>query len=213
MKKVSLIIMLSTLLIAVHNPPCLTSQIIFHKPEFKGKVTDAETTAPIEGAVVVALYYKESIVDWGGPSNYLIHYKEVLTDKKGEFDLPAYTTIISPNAKEHYTEFIIYKPGYGNFPNNRMSPPLGISSQTEEKYFLAEHFGKQGEIQVRIVGTWNYTKQKVTFGLVELPRLRTRKDRLNAIPGSPTDIRSKELPLLFKAMNEENRRFGLGEIK
>ena len=33
----------------------------YHKPEFHGKVIDAETKEPIEGAVVVAVYEKKSI--------------------------------------------------------------------------------------------------------------------------------------------------------
>jgi hypothetical protein len=33
------------------------------------------------------------------------------------------------------------------------------------------------------------------------------------MPSTPTDIGSKELPILYKIMNEENKRFGLGEEK
>lgn len=215
MKKVYLIIMLSTLLMFVYSTPCLAGWLIFHKPEFKGKVIDAETKAPIEGAVVVVFYYKITLIEWpSGPSSYVIHYKEVLTDKKGEFYLPSYTTLISPNSKEYYTEFIIYKPGYGNFPRNRISPPKRISRQTEEEFFLAETFGKQGEIKVRFgkVRKRNYTKQKVTFGLVELPPLKILRERLVADPGTPIDFGSKELPLLFKAINEQRKSFGLKPV-
>ena len=215
MKKAYLSFSIPILFLVFHSASCLAGQIIFHKPEFKGKVIGAETKTPIEGAVVVAFYYKQSIVDWGGPSNYLTHYKEVLTDKNGEFYFPAYTTIISPNAVEYPTEFIIYKPGYGNFPNNTMSPPTNIDRQTTENFFIVENFGKQ--LDVKVVdwtgGKWNYITQKVTFGLVELPLLNTYKDRLNAIPGNePTGFGSKELPLLFKAINDERKAFGLKPV-
>jgi len=194
--------------------PCLADWLIFQKPEFKGKVIDAETKAPIEGAVVVVVYEKHVYGPAGGYST-VVKVKEILTDKNGKFFFPPYSTIIHPFSKEDDAYFIIYKPGYGDFPNNRVSPPSGISSQTIERFFLAETYGKQGEIPVKVKteGKWNYTKQKVTFGLAELPPLKTQKERLEAIPGGPTDFGSKELPLLFKAMNEENRRFGLGEIK
>ena len=214
MKKLFVPLIISMLLMSGYCAPCLAGWLIFHKPEFKGKVIDAETKAPIEGAVVVVVYEKHVYGPAGGYSN-VVKVKEVLTDKNGNFLFPTYSTIINPFSKEDDTYFIIYKPGYGNFPNNRISPPSGISSETIERYFLAKAFGDRGEIPVKIKakGNWNYSKRKVTFGLVELPPLKTRKERLEAIPGSPTDIGPKELPLLFKAMNEENRRFGLGEIK
>ena len=34
--------------------------LIYHKPEFRGKVMDAETKEPIEGAVVVVAYSRRS---------------------------------------------------------------------------------------------------------------------------------------------------------
>ena len=81
--------------------------LIFHKPEYKGKIIDADTNEPIEGVVVVALYNTRSII--GGPAGLLyhtIHAKEVLTDKNGEFVIPTYTTMMGSNSKEHRTEFV-----------------------------------------------------------------------------------------------------------
>jgi hypothetical protein len=46
----------------VFAAPCLASWLICHKPEFKGKVIDAEAKQPIEGAVVVAKYFKHPII-------------------------------------------------------------------------------------------------------------------------------------------------------
>jgi len=183
--------------------------LLFHKPAFRGKVIDAETKKPIEGAVVVAIYNKK-VFAVHEMSSSVINAKEALTDKKGKFYFPSYSTImLGPFSYEHYATFIIYKPGYGRLPHNRIHSLSRVSLDQKETYFLAENFGKPGEIPVRTVGTWNYTKQKVTFGLVELPLLKTRKDRLNAIPGRPTGFRSKELPLLFKAINDERKAFGL----
>jgi hypothetical protein len=187
--------------------------LIFHKPAFRGKVIDTETKEPIEGAVVVAIYNTHTII--GGPAggaSSVIKVKETLTDKKGEFIFPSYTTITQPNAREYYTEFIIYKPGHGSYPKKRISPPGSISLQTKERFFLAESFGKQGEIR-ESSGPRMDSRHKVTFGVVELPKLKTRKERLDTIPGKPMDFGVKKLPLFYKAINEENKRFGLGEVK
>ncbi len=51
--------------------------LIYHKPEFKGKVIDTETKEPIEGVVVVAIYQKHPIISGpGGGSSSIINIKE-----------------------------------------------------------------------------------------------------------------------------------------
>jgi len=214
MRKLSFTVIMAMLLIAGHSASTSAGWLIFHKPEFKGKVIDAETKAPITGAVVVVVYYKHVYNPAGGKSS-VVKVKETLTDDNGMFSFPSYTTIIHPFSREDDADFTIYKPGYGSFPRIRKSPPSGISTDTKERFFWAKKFGKQGEIRVTVKtgGEWKDTKQKVIFGVVELPALKTRKERLDAIPGAPTDITSKELPLLFKAMNRENNHFGLGIVK
>lgn len=213
MKKIYLIVMISMLLFVVYSAPCLAGWLFFSKPAYKGKVIDAETKVPIGGAVVVVIYEKHVYGPAGGyPS--VIKVKETLTDKNGEFFFPSYSTIIHPVSREDDTCFIIYKPGYGNYPDKTISPPSGMTYQSMKNFFAADKFGKQMEVKVRVwkIGKKKHTTQKVTFGLVELPLLKTRKERLRAIPGRPagfTGFRSKKLPLLFKAINDEHKRFGL----
>jgi hypothetical protein len=179
--------------------------LIYHKPEFRGKVIDAETKGPIEGAVVVVTYSKYT-AGIAGRDISVIKAKETLTDKNGGFYFPAYTTIIGPLSGEDKAEFIIYKPGYGSFPNYQVTPSWRM---TDQEGFFSRGIGGTGEL----AGAVN-TTIKVTFGIVELPPLKTREERLKAMPSPPTDIRSKELPILYKAMNDERRRLGLkGEIK
>ena len=176
--------------------------LIYYKPAFKGKVIDAESKEPIEGAVVVVLYTKHVYGPSGGYGS-VIKIREILTDKKGEFSFPSYTTVIHPISREDFADFIVYKPGYGNFPNSQVSPPTFVDW---EKFF-SEDYGTTKIVRKRSKSA------TVTFGVVELPRLTTRKERLRAIPAAPTDFGLKELPLLFKALNEETKRFGLGEVK
>lgn len=213
MRKLSFTVMISMILVVVYSAPCLAGWLIFHKPGFKGKVIDAETKAPIEGAVVVVVYEKHVYGIAGGYSS-VIKVKEILTDKNGMFSFSSYTTIIHPFSTEQEADFIIYKPGYGSFPDFTTCPPSAFPTDIIERFFWAETFGKQGEIRARLLtdGEWKDTTEKVTFGLVELPMLRTEKERLKTIPGRPTGFRSKELPLLFKAINEERIGFGLEPV-
>jgi hypothetical protein len=170
--------------------------LIYHKPEYKGRVIDAETKAPIEGAVVAVYYRKENL----GGVGYVIHTTEALTDQNGEFVIPSYTTLIAPYSIEDDAEFIIYKPGYGM--NSDICPFWGINS---EEFFSKEKAGFKGEIRLyeRVI--------PFTYGILELSELKTARQRINAIPSRPERCRSKEFPLLYKLINEENARFGMEE--
>ena len=179
--------------------------LIYHKPAFKGKVIDAETKEPIEGAVVVVVYKKHSLISGpGGGYTSVVKVKETLTDKNGEFYFSPYTTLIQPNSIEDTAEFIIYKPGYGSYPGRDDVHPLNYVGP---EYLFSKELGTKGEIRrgAEVV--------TITYGVVELPKLKTKEERLRAMPSTPTDIGSKELPILYKIMNEENKRFGLGEEK
>jgi hypothetical protein len=178
--------------------------LIYHKPEFRGKVIDAATKEPIEGAVVVVIYSKYT-AGIAGRDVSVIKAKETLTDKNGEFYFPSYTTIIGPLSGDDHASFLIYKPGYGR----PIYSPYGITPVYEEIFF-SKGIGTTGDLDLGP----NFDMVRITFGIVELPKLTTREERLKAFPITPAHIGSKELPLLYKAINDERRSLGLkGEIK
>jgi len=193
--------------------PVHASWLIYHKPEFKGRIIDAETKEPIEEAVVVVEYFTEPLISGpAGGSSSVINVKETLTDKTGEFYFPPYTAFIQPNSTEDNAEFIIYKPGYGNFPNQQITP-FGLTPVDEQQFF-SKGLGSKGELEM-----WakeekgpQLRMRKVIFGVVEVPRLKTREERLKAIIEPSGHIGSKELPLLYRAINEERKRYGLGDV-
>lgn len=257
--------------------------LIYHKPEFKGKVINAETKEPIEGAVVIAFYKKYPIISGpAGGSASIIKIKETLTDNKGEFYFPPYTTVIQPLAEEWHTNFIIYKPGYSSyrdFPghdkfviwalpeglgfNHKLSETIKRRVEESWKRDFEERiktlpekerarirFGRKVEYQLPIIPMKNagerlqaldipyFTlpddinirdikwinllemdinfinlKEESDYMVIGLPKLRTREERLKAIPGTPAAIRPKELPLFYKLKNEERKRFKLKEVK
>jgi hypothetical protein len=171
--------------------------LIFHKPEYKGKIIDAETQEPIEDVVVVAVYNTHTII--GGPAggySSVVKVKETLTDKTGEFLIPSYTTIMSPNSKEYYTEFIIYKPGYASYPNyKRRIVPFKFCGP---EYLFTKEVGSIGLIK-------NGTKSvNITYGIAKLPKLNAWEERRRAVPSRPVDTTSKELPLLNEIIKNED---------
>lgn len=175
--------------------------LIYGKPEFRGRIIDAETKEPIEGVVVVVVYKDHTIVGGpGGGGTSVIKAKETLTDKKGEFYFPAYTTLMGPNFKESYVNFIIFKPGSSDY-----SPALNL--YTREKFFSVDVIGKTGEIHDDTIlngETW-----KGVLGVVEMKKAKTYDERRMAVPSTPDDYTSKELPFLFKAIRDDRKERGL----
>ena len=91
---------------------------------YHGKVIDADTREPIEGAVVVA-YWVEKMATPAGATSRLKEVKEELTDKNGEWSIVGEEQEKNPDyekswrTKTYFTYhpiFIIFKPGYCSFP-------------------------------------------------------------------------------------------------
>ena len=91
---------------------------------FHGLVIDADTKEPIEGAVVVAYWYKARATI-SGENTTLKDVKECLTDKNGKWSITGakgrddwpipYLSLLIPYTRE--PAFIIFKPGYCSWPN------------------------------------------------------------------------------------------------
>jgi len=95
----------------------------YHKGPWRGKVIDAKTKQPIEGAAVVAEWVK----DFTGPAGVATDFfdaAETRTDKNGEFRISSkwFINIIPFITGIGGPYFTIYKPGYGYFPRYQVSP-------------------------------------------------------------------------------------------
>lgn len=170
--------------------------LIYHKPAFSGKIIDAETKEPIEGAVVVAIYQKEPIISGpGGGSSSIINIKEILTDKNGEFHISPYLTIIQPLSIEDRVEFIIYKPGYWayhNFPAHpdefilfALSEGIGFSRISETlKRRVEDKWRKKFEEMIKNFS--DEQKARTSFGVkaenfLPLLPMKGAKERLRSL--------------------------------
>jgi len=173
---------------------------------FKGKVVDADTKEPIEGAVVVAVWH-EAMATIAGESTRLHDVKETLTDRNGEWmikgprgrwggNITALWTFLTGS---HYTrppQFIVFKPGYCSWPNG-----FGIDGCRGRMKPSGNHKVADGET-------------------VELPRLTEKKERLRNLPGdiwgdskyTPKEAQQRQKEFI-RLINEESRNLGIGEIQ
>jgi hypothetical protein len=176
---------------------------------YQGRVIDAETKEPIEGAVVVVSWWEEKGAFLGSLER-LKDVKETLTVRDGKW------SIIGPESDKQKIlrgmlsaiailwairdpYFIIFKPGYCSWPE-------GFSIDTCKNKIKPEGAGE------------------ITGGkTIELPKLTNREDRLKAfnlgpIRSSSDDPRirkkflKKQLEFL-RLLDEESRNLGLSEYK
>lgn len=110
--------------------------LIYHDGPYSGKIVDAETGEPIEGAAVLGI---RSLEVYGiDTSLKYINASEATTDKKGEFKVPAVAGFYWwPFASLARTEFFIFKPGYDSYPPYDLMRP-GITGM-EQKGFLEKN--------------------------------------------------------------------------
>jgi hypothetical protein len=184
---------------------CLTTIIVAssaYGATFHGRVIDADSKEPIEGAVVLASWTEEQGTPTGGTSR-LHDVKETLTDKNGAWVmkgprgvrsdfLEGVYTILSMIFFSYYTkppEFVVFKPGYCSWPN-------GFSIEA-------------CKVKIKPVGSYQVADGKT----VELPKLTSRQDRLllnmpELIAGKNAIPKQKEY---IRLINEERRILGLKE--
>jgi hypothetical protein len=150
---------------------------------YYGKVVDAETKDPIEGAAVLVVFYTEEY----GPAGAITRYAdavETVTDKKGEFKIPAHrvTTFRPLQGWNRYGYFTIFKPGHGCYPIHKDVKPMFVP---------------------------NGTLPESQYVNIELPRLKTREERLRNIDCFPVGMPDEKMTKLIEVNNIESISLGL----
>lgn len=169
----SILVMISILVLSIlafHIPFTYAGWLIYHKPAFRGKIIDAGTKEPING-VVVSIFYEAHLMGPAGGGTYIINVKEMLTDKKGEFYIPSYTTLIQPLSIEAEVDFIIYKPAYGSFPKDHTFVIWALSKGLAFSHKISE------TLKRRVEEAWRREFQEFFKTLPEERRARTRPGR------------------------------------
>jgi len=150
---------------------------------YRGQVVDAETKAPLAGAVVVALWWRNRVYPFHSVAE---HYavRETVTDAEGRFLLDAKDVEEGAPRRTYHPEFLIFRPGYGSFPKKYVAP----------RGFTGGIFERAGTI-------------------IELPPLRDREERRRHLwlfdPHSYSDTPFKDVPVLVRKFNEERVAIGL----
>ena len=178
--------------------------LYFQTRTFQGKVIDADTKEPIEGAVVVAEWNTERNTPTATHTD-LKDVKECLTDKNGQWSIRGprgwanepipYSSLFIPYTKEPV--FTIFKPGYCPWPSG-----FGIEACRGRLTFTGDKQKGIGE-----------------GGVLELPELTKREDRLRAqgigssfLTATLADKqKATKIKNFLRLLNEEKKRLGLDQ--
>jgi hypothetical protein len=154
---------------------------------YSGKVVDAQTGEPIEGAVVLIGFYTKSF-SVGGPVYRFADAFEVLSDAKGEFRFPPkrVTLFRAMSIWDKECSISIFKPGYGAYPRHKKT------------------FSTPKLIQSRIIPE----DEHIIFNLPKLLTLEERKENRYLIQ-TPAGITIGKMPNMRRLQSEERVNIGL----
>jgi hypothetical protein len=182
MKHVALVGIIAGLLALGATP--VAAQRYLEGPEgpYRGTVVDAETEAPLEGAVVVAVWRRERIYPLHSKTE---HYatREVLTDAAGAFVIDARQLEETVPARTLPPYFQIYFPGYGPLLSGLFSP----------RGFQRGTFATG-----------------VTIGLPRLRTRQERLEAIRGV--LPVLVPDDQIPNLIRLMNIEGVALGLEPV-
>jgi hypothetical protein len=161
---------------------------------WKGQIVDAETGAPLEGVVVLALWDKKTVA-WPHPDREFYDVDELVSDRDGRFVIPA-RDLSKNNPLQAIVGPIVrmFKPGYGAWDFRHEGPrPLIEESDIQ--------------IQRNKEGWRRFAAGGAVF---ELPLLKTREARLRAAPSCQPhlDMPVDRIPRWQAACKEERTRLG-----
>lgn len=117
-----------------------------------GRVVDAETGEPLEGAVIYREFYTNS-PNPGGVSSHYAGAAETLTDVNGEFNLSYRAFVFHPFCLwDPLPTLVVFKPGYGVYPRH------------DRSFLVPEN-------------TRDWDLPEGEYVTVNLPKLTTKKER------------------------------------
>jgi hypothetical protein len=154
---------------------------------FMGKVVDAETGEPIEGAVILIVFSLESS-SLGGSVNSFADAIETLTDAQGEFKFtPKRINFFKMNASwDDNCQVSIFKPGYGAYPGHHQA------------------YSSWNKKQSRLIPEDEY----ITYYLPRLATIEERKKNLRNVP-APAGIPNGKMPTMRRLEDEEYVNVGI----
>ena len=151
-----------------------------YEDTYRGQVVEAETGAPIAGAVVLGVWDREYLTVAGGVDRFY-KAREVLTDANGDFTLPGMGLLVMSNIVP--ANIVIFKAGYE---------------------YLGPYYWETLTIDEVVRKRVRWEGDKAIIPLKK-PTLEERKKRFTGLAGSFPQEKQK---LLIRELNKEDVELG-----
>lgn len=153
---------------------------------WKGQVVDQQTKKPIEGAVVLFVWYK--VVGIMDASYQYYDSGEVVTDAEGRFQIPSKWTL-NIFVHIHRPEIYIFKGGYGKW-----------QIQDYSKYTRDKYGSDTEQNAARLTGEG---------AVLELPGVKSRDERLRMLSLPHPHIPRDRIRKYLEALDQDAETLGL----
>ncbi len=134
---------------------------------YKGKIIDAETGAPIEGVVILGVWYKETPTVAGAVSSFY-DASETVSDKNGDFEIKGLGLKIFSNVTP--MNVVIFKAGY-----EHISTSWDLFKENDSYKKKIKWDGEKALIHLR---KWTIEERRNRFGDYYLGGVPDEKQRL-----------------------------------
>ncbi len=172
----------------------------WYRGPFKGRVVDAETLEPIQGAVVFVEWRRNVMTPVEAQSVYY-DAAEALTDEKGEFYIKKKWSWSPWRNLMMYSSVIIFKAGYGHI---RVAdwPRLDVIVERMHEYSLKEGKRVPPDLKVKV-------EFEDGLPLFLLKKLTTWEERSKNLPYTSGDVPDEKMKLLQQERDKERKALGL----
>jgi hypothetical protein len=169
---------------------------------YKGRVIDADTRQPIEGVVVLGVWYKEYPSAAGAVSSYY-DAEETVTDKNGDFEIKGKGLLILSFVGE--MDILIFKAGYAYIG---LGPWDSLKNEGWKGYEDSYDPVKNITIHKAIYDQKTMVKWEGDKAIIPLRKLTTEERRKSGPPSRPS-IPLRKMKLLTSEINKERLKLKL----
>lgn len=181
-----------------YGPPVRWRPVRIDGP-YKGRVIDADTRRPIEGVVVLGVWYKEYPIGATGGSEFY-DAEETLTDKNGDFEIKGQGLLVLSFIDE--MDVLIFKSGYEY---------IGFGPWVSLKGLGFKGYQESYDPVTKMEGTKPIfdSKKKLHWegdrAIIPLRKLTMEERWKQGTPSYPGQVPDKKVKLMLKETNREEK--------
>lgn len=197
------ILFLLTMLFTLSCSGCIHA--MRHDGEYRGKVFDGETKAPLENVTILGVWYTLYPTPAGEVSSFY-DAKETLTDRNGEFSIPGLGLRVMSNLSP--MSVMVFKAGYTAVESRTWG---SIKTKEElDRPINADMIVNRNSFPYQMKYTMDYLSYMDANGIANFPlRKLTIEERKNYTGPGRVSMPEEKMPLMMKEIDRDRIEQGM----